>query len=283
MRRPHVRSSPLRPDPDPHHLWSDRPDRAGARCDRDVEGGAQMVPDAVPARGLVHAPRALQPLIALQKGSAARPHADRSGVRCPRPGSRSRVRDAGSRISASASAGPESSATRRSTPRKDEFGRSRRPERGEGRRAPPSTSLKKQVVARDPHPRAARLDGRRRRDCALSRADVGRCLGRTARSSTPARLRRWCYPPRHSSDSKDDALTSTNVKTFMLHYTSLPQHWEVKFLRIPCPAILPRRARERPLTPVCRRVYFPYTSLPCPRTRSNGSPSMATVSAGLCR
>src|SRR5216117_2237793 len=257
-----------------------------------VEGGAQMVPEAVLLEALFAAHEALQPLIALQESLQRLVGKPKRSVTAPAvdPALERRVREAALPSLRAALAKPGKQE------RYDALDRARdevvarlgegTPERVK-QVAAIFDHLKKDVVREAIVQQKRRLDGRGLADARPITCEV-EVLPRTHGSALFTRGETQALVVAtlgtSSDEQKIDALIGETYKKFMLHYNFPPfSTGEVKFLRSPGRREIGHGAlAERALAPILpSEEEFPYTiRIVSEILESNGSSSMATVCGG---
>jgi len=257
-----------------------------------VEGGAQMVPEAVLLDALFTAHEALQPLIALQESLQRLVGKPKRSVTPPAvdPELERQVREAAlpSLKAALAKPGKQERYDALDQARDEVVARL-----GEGtpERAPQVAAifdhLKKDVVREAIVQQKRRLDGRGLADVRPITCEV-EVLPRTHGSAVFTRGETQALVVAtlgtSSDEQKIDALIGEQYKKFMLHYNFPPfSTGEVKFLRSPGRREIGHGAlAERALAPILpSEEEFPYTiRIVSEILESNGSSSMATVCGG---
>src|SRR5437773_1794048 len=257
-----------------------------------VEGGAQMVPEAVLLDALFTAHEALQPLIALQESLQRLVGKPKRSVTPPAvdPELERQVREAAlpSLKAALAKPGKQERYDALDQARDEVVARL-----GEGtpERAPQVAAifdhLKKDVVREAIVQQKRRLDGRGLADVRPITCEV-EVLPRTHGSALFTRGETQALVVAtlgtSSDEQKIDALIGETYKKFMLHYNFPPfSTGEVKFLRSPGRREIGHGAlAERALAPILPgEEEFPYTiRIVSEILESNGSSSMATVCGG---
>ena len=257
-----------------------------------VEGGAQMVPEAVLLDALFTAHEALQPLIALQESLQRLVGKPKRSVTPPAvdPELERQVREAAlpSLKAALAKPGKQERYDALDQARDEVVARL-----GEGtpERAPQVAAifdhLKKDVVREAIVQQKRRLDGRGLADVRPITCEV-EVLPRTHGSAVFTRGETQALVVAtlgtSSDEQKIDALIGEQYKKFMLHYNFPPfSTGEVKFLRSPGRREIGHGAlAERALAPILPgEEEFPYTiRIVSEILESNGSSSMATVCGG---
>src|SRR5881398_1299087 len=257
-----------------------------------VEGGAQMVPEAVLLDALFTAHEALQPLIALQKSLQRLVGKPKRSVTPPAvdPELERQVREAAlpSLKAALAKPGKQERYDALDQARDDVVARlgEGTPERAK-QVAAIFDHLKKDVVREAIVQQKRRLDGRGLADVRPITCEV-EVLPRTHGSALFTRGETQALVVAtlgtSSDEQKIDALIGETYKKFMLHYNFPPfSTGEVKFLRSPGRREIGHGAlAERALAPVLpTEEEFPYTiRIVSEILESNGSSSMATVCGG---